>query len=266
MTSNNQLADLSESFLHFLDDENYSKNSQTFCDEKSNSYHDSSYIWCKVCNKVYCTRCSLNHLINNQIDHNPSDKVFLRKEHFDVEFTRDCEKLNEVKKNIEEFFSKNNNKDFSQSEYKSLYETLGRFMEFVKELSVVIENFQKKIRISIDNIQNRSKNFSPNGLREDNVKNLYKEICAKFKSIEKNFYQNQGFLPTQLKAYYDQLSTSYSECKSLNDLIIKNKPWNNYANEIVEECNKIKNIFNNAINNIKGCRINLEKVTNDIKI
>ena len=265
--TNAQLTDLSESFLHFLDDNNFNKNRKTFCDEKTDLYHDSNYIWCKVCDKIYCTRCSLNHLINNQIDHNPSDKIFLRKEHFDVEFTRDCEKLSEIKKNIEELFCQNNNnKEFSQNEYKTLYKTLDKFVENVKELSLIIENFQKKIKVAIDNLQNKAKNLASNNIREDTFKNCYKEICGKFTMIEKNFYNNQGFLPTQLKSYYENLYTSYKDCKKLNDLIIKNKPLNNQTNEITDECNKLKNNFNNAINVIKNSKLNLEKIVNDIKI
>ena len=58
--------DLSESFLHFLDDEQFNKSRQTYCSEiNSNAFHDSGYRWCKVCNKIFCTRCSLVHLLNN---------------------------------------------------------------------------------------------------------------------------------------------------------------------------------------------------------
>ena len=262
--ANTQLADLSESFLHFLDDDNFNQNRETFCDEKSNLYHDSNYIWCKVCNKVFCTRCSLNHLINNQIDHNPADKIFLRKEHFDYEFIRDREKLNEIKKNIEEYFSQNHYKDFSQNEYNSIYKSLETYMVFEKELIAIIDNFQKTIQNAIDNIKNKAENIWNNNLREDNVKKYYEDICVKYTMIEKTFYNNKGFLPTDLKTYYDNLFISYNETKKLNDLIVKNKSYNDNVSKIKDECNKINNIINDAINNIKGCKLNLENFMNNI--
>ena len=266
MSINNHISDLSESFLHFLDDDNFNKNRQTFCEEKSNSYHDSSYIWCKVCNKIYCTRCSLNHLINNQIDHTPSDKVFLRKEHFDVEFNRECDRLNEIKKNIDELFN-NNNKENNQTDYKELYETLSLLMKYARQLTEAIDDFQKKIKTVLDNIQNKYKNAGANLLKEENVRSHFKEICAKFKMIEKNYYNSQPFLPTQLKYYYDNLSSGYDDCRKLNELMKKNKSNNNnFSSEISDECNKYKIILNNAINQIKGCKVNFDKLLNDIKI
>lgn len=262
---NKSISDLSESFLHFLDDDSFNKNRQTFCEEKIDTYHDSSYIWCKVCNKIFCTRCSLNHLINNQIDHTPSDKVFLRKEHFDVEFSRDCEKINEIKRNIEEFFSKSN-KDNSQNEYKYLIDALSRFVEFTHDLTNFLDSFQKKIKIALENIQNKSKSIAGNNLREDNVRQHFKDICSKFKMIEKTYFTSQPFLPTQLKPYYDNLSSGYEECQKLNDLLEKNKNRNNFAIEIGDDCNKIKSILNNATSSVKSCKITFEKLINDIKI
>ena len=161
---------LAESFLHFLEDDNYSNNSQTYCQEKSNTYHDTSYIWCKVCDKIYCTRCSLNHLIKNQIDHTPSDKAFLRKEHLDVEFHRDCKKINEIQKYIDEFFSKNKN-NMSQNEYKSLCEIYAKFSEFVKDLS----NFLEK---------DGGITLSDTGFEEVSIQELAKKSIAADDSLE----------------------------------------------------------------------------------
>ena len=262
---NNSIGDLSESFLHFLDDDNYSKGTQTYCEEKTNTYHDTSYIWCKVCNKIYCTRCSLNHLIKNQIDHTPSDKAFLRKEHLDVEFHRECKKINEIQKNIDEFFNKNKN-NMSQNVYNSICEMYGKFLEFVKDFSGVLENFKNKIQIAINNIQNRSKNVGFTSLREDYIRQNFKEIKSKFQMIETNFCKNKDFLPTQLKSYHDSLYLGYDQYQRINELIENNKSRNNIASEIGDDCYNIKNILNNGINLIKGCKANCEKLMNDIKI
>jgi len=97
----------SEPFLNFLNT-GLSKPTKTYCENKNSKFHDSNYIWCRVCDKIFCTQCSMNHLIANQITHNPSDRIFLRKEHFDVEFNRDFEKLQELKNKINNFFAKKN--------------------------------------------------------------------------------------------------------------------------------------------------------------
>ena len=266
MSINSNITDLSESFLHFLDDDNFNKNRQTFCEERANTYHDSSYIWCKVCNKIFCTRCSLNHLINNQLDHTPTDKVFLRKEHFDVEFSRDYEKLNEIKKSIDDFFNNNNNKDNSPNDYNELNETLTLLKKYAKQLIEIIDDFQKKVKIGLDNIQNKYKSISINNLKEENVRSHFKELNSKFKMIDKNYYNCQSFQPTQLKFYYQYLSSAYDDCKKLNDLIMKNRSKNNYSSEINDECSKFKNILNNAINQVKGCKVTFDKLLNDIKM
>ena len=266
MSLNNHIEDLSESFLHFLEDENFSNNTQTFCEEKSNSYHDSSYIWCKVCDKIFCTRCSLNHLINNQIDHIPSDKIFLRKEHFDVEFYRESDKLKEIKRNIDEFFNNNSNKDNNQNDYKELFETISLFQQYAKQLTDIIEDFHTKIKASLENIKNKYNNIGRTNLKEEHVRGHLKEIWAKFKKIEKNYCKCQTFQPSQLKSYYESLSSGYDDCKKLNDLVIKNMSKNDYSSQICDECSKLKNILNDAINQIKGCKDNFDKLLNDTTI
>ena len=266
MTSHNHIADLSESFLHFLDDDNYDRNNPTFCQEQSNLYHDSSYIWCKVCNKIFCTRCSLNHLINNQVGHCPSDKVFLRKEHFDVEFSRDKEKIIEIRRSMDEFLNKNNNKDISKLEINSLYDTLSKFSELAKELSNFIDNFTNKIKIALNTIQNKAKNIISNGLNEDKLYNRYNEICSEFKNIEKKYYLNQQFSPSQLKEYHDSLASGYEDCQKFHDLIQSNKTRIIFSSEIGEEFNKIKNIMTNALDTINSCKNYFEKLIKDKSI
>ena len=255
---------LAESFLHFLEDDNYSINSQTYCQEKSNTYHDTSYIWCKVCDKIYCTRCSLNHLIKNQIDHTPSEKAFLRKEHLDVEFQRDCKKINEIQKYIDEFFNKNKN-NMSQNEYKSICEIYAKFSEFVKDLSGFLENFKIKIQNAMNNILSKSKNADFGNKREDYIRQNFKDMKSKFQMIDTTFCKNKDFLPTQLKSYHDNLLSGYKDYQQINQLLENNKTRNNIVAEIGDDCYKIKNILTNAINCVKGCRTNCEKLMNELK-
>lgn len=266
MSSNsNHVPNLTESFLHFLEDENFEQNIQTYCEEKTNTYHDSSYIWCKVCNKIFCTRCSLSHLINNQIDHSPTDKVFLRKEHFDVEFNRECEKMKEIKQNIDEIFNKNNNNN-PQIDVNVLNDILSKFLQFASELTNVINTFQNKVQTALDDIQKKSRNLEANLLIEDNVKSQYSELCTKYNLIQNNFYKPQEFLPTQLKSYHDSLCSGYEKFKKLNDLIMKNKNNKNNFVEISDDFNKIKVILNTALNNAKNCKDTFNKIIKEIKI
>lgn len=261
------IPDLSESFLHFLDDEKFNKNRDTYCEEKSaNAYHDSSYRWCKSCNKLYCTRCSLVHLLNNQITHTPIDKVFLSKEHLDVEYMRDSNKLNELKQSIDNYFN-NNKKGISEEQYLLLNETLQKFKEFAKELFNILDNYQKKIKNEIENIEKNSKNLSGNNLSENYVKSNFSDIKNRFLNIEKKYNKNKNFHPTQMKSYHDELSEAYKEFSKLNDLMKNN---NNNKNNCVEEINveigKVKNKLNNAINLLKDYSSNVKKLMNEGKI
>ena len=254
----------SESFLDFSEDDNYSINSQTYCQEKSNTYHDTSYIWCKVCDKIYCTRCSLNHLVKNQIDHTPSEKAFLRKEHLDVEFQRDCKKINEIQKYIDEFFNENKN-NMSQNEYNIMYEIYAKFSWFVEDLSAFLENFKIIIQNAMNNILNKSKSADFGNKREDLIRQNFKDIKSKFQIIDTTFCKNKDFLPTQLKSYHDNLLSGYKEYQQIYQLLENNKTKNNTVSEIGDDCYKIENILNNAINYVKGCRTNCEKLMNELK-
>ena len=265
MSSLSNINELSESFLHFLEDDTYNTNNPTFCEEKSNLYHDSSYVWCKYCNKIFCTRCSLNHLISDQTHHNPIDKTFLRKEHFDVEFNRDHQKINEIKRNMEECFNQNKKKQNSQ-EFLSLYETLSKFSELAKNLSNFLDNFTNKVKIVLDNIQSREKSIMDKGTHEDNVRKNFNDICSKFKMIEKNYYLNPQFSPKQLKVYHDSLASGYEDCQKLKDLLEQYRAMNRFVSEISDKCNKIRNIMNNALSTVKGCKSNFENLINDINI
>jgi len=255
--------DLSESFLHFLEDEKFNQSRQTFCSiNSSNTYHDSSYRWCKICNKIFCTRCSLVHLLDNQITHIPIDKVFLSKEHLDVEFNKDYGKLEELKQNIEVFFTENKN---SQNNYNFVNEIIQKFQDFVKELINILEIFKKKIIDEFDNIEKQNRDNAASILKENNVRASFKEIQDMYLNIEKKYMKNPSFNPDQMKLYYDELSLSYEQYTNLNEVISKYVDRIKIDEEINNEFDKLKNKLNIAINHIKSCSTNIRSIYDENK-
>ena len=97
----------SEPFLNFLNT-GLSKPTKTYCENKNSKFHDSNYIWCRVCDKIFCTQCSMNHLLNNQINHKVEQKIFLTKEHFDIELKTDLDMVNKLRDKIIDFFNNKN--------------------------------------------------------------------------------------------------------------------------------------------------------------
>ena len=220
----------SESFLNYLNT-GLNQGDKTYCEEKSNKYHDSSYIWCKVCDKIFCTQCSMNHLINNQINHCPTEKVFLRKEHFDVEFVRDFEKLKELRNRII-IFLKERKPECNLNKINALKECLQEITNISKELYNIIPKFIKKYYDALEKIQKSIKNMKENNLNENALKIKCQELVDNFKNIGEKYTHNKKFEPNMLKPYYDELITSYRDIQSLNELFINNCTSNNNSNNI----------------------------------
>lgn len=112
MSLNIDKGDLSESFLYFLDNNNSGTNTNTktdasYCQNNSSVFHDSNYSWCKACNILLCSHCTMNHLLNNQKDHK-ENKIFLSKEVLDYGYNCQYSKLEHLKKDCEDIFNKNN--------------------------------------------------------------------------------------------------------------------------------------------------------------
>ena len=246
-TMNNNQTLFSESFLNYLNIGNI--NRQTYCEEKSNKYHDSSYIWCRICDKIFCTQCSMNHLIANQITHNPSEKVFLRKEHFDVEFNRDFEKLKELNNKIINFFSKKNS-ELTINKINSLKDALNKFTALTNELCTnIIPKFIKKYNDSIDALIKSMKEMKVISLDEKKVKIQYQAINDKFLKIEKKYTKNEKFEPKMLKSYYEELINSYRDIQNFNELLNNNYNAKNInSNDTSKECEKINSDLTKVIN------------------
>lgn len=265
MEKTNTVSDLSESFLHFLDDNSYNKNNQSYCEEKTNIYHDSTYIWCKVCDKILCLHCSMNHLLNNQIDHS-SNRIFLRKEHLDCEYNNDFGKLESLKKIIDNFYIEGCKTNFD-IQYKSLKEVFRKFKDIKNELINIINNFQNKIQLVIDNIEKINNNIFPNDINENNMKKSIKDLSNKLKTIENKYVKCPEFIPTQIKHYHDCLSDVYNDYQNLSNVISSiNKTKISIGKENEQKHEKIKIILNNAINNIKSFIISFQIVINEKKI
>lgn len=255
--------DLSESFLHFLDDEKFNKSRQTYCSEiNSKAFHDSGYRWCKICNKIFCTRCSLVHLLDNQITHTPIDKVFLSKEHLDVEFSREVDKMKELEQDIELYF-KNYKKEALQLH---INEIMNKYKELMNELLTILNNFQNKIKVEFEKLEKNSKNFCNTNLRENHVREAFNGISNRFSSIEKNYTKCPNFVPNKMKNYYDELASSFEDFSKLNDLIKANNRRSIRTEEISEEFDKLKNKINVAINQMKTCYMGIKNIYDEKKI
>ena len=260
INNNQQL--FSESFLNYLNIGNINK--QTFCEEKSNKYHDSSYIWCRICDKIFCTQCSMNHLIANQITHNPSEKVFLRKEHFDVEFNRDFGKLKELSNKISNFFSMKNT-DISINKIKMMKDALNKITALTNELCTnIIPKFIKKYNESIDALMKSMSESKVITLDEKKVKIQYQAITDKFTKIEKKYAKNEKFEPKMLKTYYEELINAYRDIQNFNYLLNNNDNTNNSKNkEASKEYEKINSDLVKVINILISFRKDLSSHINN---
>lgn len=266
MAFNPNIRDLSESFLHFLDDNNSKKYPPTLCQSNSNIYHDSDYTWCKVCNKIFCGRCSMSHLLNNQIDHSNS-RDFLKKEYLDIEYNNDVEKLEVLQKYTEDFFTRKN-KIYSEPQKQILNDIIKKFDDLKTELINAIDNFRNKIiNTALENMNKISKNYDSNLLNENNVKKDIKDIYNRFINIQNKYTKCQDFAPTQIKPYYDELLAAHKLYYNLNmELVNMDKGKEQFSKEVESKFDYIKALINNANNNIKTYCSNFQKFVKEIKV
>ena len=249
----------SEPFLNFLNT-GLSKPNKTYCENKNSKFHDSNYIWCRVCDKIFCTQCSMNHLLNNQINHKVEQKIFLTKEHFDIELKTDFDMVNKLRDKIIDFFN-NKNSDISCDKINSLKETLNRFQSIANELfNNIIPKFVKKYNDSITNLLKSLKEVKTFSLNKDNVKIRCQEIITKYKKMEQDYTKNEKFEPKMMKPYYEELVSTLRDATNLNELIdnnINNNNINAYNPDVNKEYNSINSNLTQAINIINSFRKDL---------
>ena len=248
---------LSESFLNYLNT-GINEPFKTYCEGKNSKYHDSIYIWYRVCDKIFCTQCSFNHLLNNQINHNVNQNIFLRKEHLDVEFKVDYQKVDELKNKIIDFLNKKNS--VSIADINNLKETLKNFTSLANELvNNIIPKFVQKYNELINNLQKAVKEANSYKINQNNLNNRCKEIIIKLENIKKNYANNDKFEPKMIKSYYEDLNTSYREAQNLNELIEKNIENSNDSNclNCIKEYDSIRNNLNQAVNIINSFKKDL---------
>ena len=269
MSLNIDKGDLSESFLYFLDNNNSGTNTNTktntsYCQNNSNVFHDSKYSWCKVCNILLCSRCTMNHLLKNQKDHKVN-KIFLDKELLDYEYDSQYKKLEYLRKYCEDISNKNN-KFLFEKQIQSLNEISQKLEYFKTELVNVIDNFKNNfICNTIENIQRLNKNCSSFLSNVDNLKKNLSELSIKYNDIESKYTKFPEFNPTMIKMYHDELSEGHNLFLNLNKEITDiRQTINDYNKKIEEKSNQVINISNNAINNIKTFISNLEKCVEDL--
>ena len=249
----------SEPFLNFLNT-GLSKPTKTYCENKNSKFHDSNYIWCRVCDKIFCTQCSMNHLLNNQINHKVEQKIFLTKEHFDIELKTDLDMVNKLRDKIIDFFN-NKNSELSCDKFNSLKEALNRFQSIANELfNNIIPKFVKKYNDSITNLLKSLKEVKTFSLNKDNVKIRCQEIINKYKKMEQDYTKNENFQPKMMKPYYEELVSTLRDATNLNELIDNNvNNNNNNANnpDVNKEYNSINSNLTQAINIINSFRKDL---------
>jgi hypothetical protein len=253
-------ASFSEPFLNFLNT-GLNKPIKTYCENNNSKFHDSNYIWCRICDKIFCTQCSMNHLLNNQINHKVEQKIFLTKEHFDIEFKTDFDMANKLRDKIIDFFN-NKNSDLSYDKINSLKEVLNKFQMLANELfNNIIPKFIKKYNESISNLLKSLKEVKTFSLNKDNVKIRCQEIITKYKRIEQDYTNNEKFEPKMMKPYYDELASSLRDVLNLDELIENNINNNNNNNannpDINKEYNNINSNLAQAINIINSFKKDL---------
>lgn len=250
---------LAESFFGYLKT-GINQPNNTYCQGNNNKFHDSTYIWCRVCDKVFCTQCSFDHLLNNQINHDKS--AFLRKEHLDIQLQNNYENVANVKNKMDEFLKIINSED-AQNKIKQLKETLNKFRTLVDELfqkiiPAIINNCEESIN-KLSKIIQDEKAFSIN---PNNLRKRHQEIINKLGIIKQKFTQNEKLEPKMMKPYYENLETSYSETKMLEELIVNgiNKSKDNNSFNTKKEYNTINASLSNAINIITSFKENLKAI------
>ena len=261
----NKIEDLSDSFLVFPN-KNNSKETISYCQSKTNSFHDSTYLWCKKCNLILCYNCSMNHLLNNQIDHS-FNNTFLSKEVLDMEYYKDFSKIETLKKITEELFNPKN-RNLSELQKNSLKELIEKINEIKNEFIESIDNFTKQITTLLENINKNDNNNMDLLLKNgNNIKNDMNAIYNKYTNILNKYTKSQDFKPTNIKPYHDELFDGYKSIQIfVKELASVEKSRNNFVTGIENRFNKVKNIVINEINNIKSYKSNFKKFLKEIKL
>lgn len=250
---------LAESFFGYLKT-GINQPNNTYCQGNNNKFHDSTYIWCRVCDKVFCTQCSFDHLLNNQINHDKS--AFLRKEHLDIQLQNNYEKVANLQNKMKDFL-KNMNSEDSLNQIKQLKETLNKFRSLVDELlQKIIPTIINKCEESINKLSKIIQDEKAFSINPNNLRKRQQEIINKLGIIKQKFTQNEKLEPKMMKPYYENLETSYSETKMLEELIVNgiNKSKDNNSFNTKKEYNTINASLSNAINIITSFKENLKAI------
>ena len=117
----NASSDFSRGFLSILSDKEFNRNRKTLCESKKITFHNSDYNWCIRCDKIFCTNCSLTHLLENQIGHTPIEEIFINKDKLDAIFEKEVNNLNDLEARFKQYNKQLNELDCRQV-YKDLLE------------------------------------------------------------------------------------------------------------------------------------------------
>ena len=267
MSSMNKKCDLSKPSFLFSDNNNSKKVTQ-FCQNKVNINHDSSYLWCKQCNLILCYNCSMNHLLNNQIDHS-FNKIFLSKELLDIEYYKDFSKIETLQKLTEEFFN-SQNISLSNAQKNNLNDLIKKINDIKNEFIAIIDNFINKMtNMALESINKKDNNnlndiFKKN---ENNIKNDMNAIISKYNNILNKYTKSQEFNPNNIKLYHDELFDVYKNVQIfVKELSNMKKSRNNIIIGIESRFDIVKKNLTNGINYLQTFNSNFMKFINEIKI
>ena len=217
---------------------------KTYCTEKSNDSHDLNYIWCKICNKIFCTNCSYSHLLTEKREH-PRNSLY-SKPLLDAEFKKLFKKVELLDKNMKEIFYQNNKFLYSCT---VLYKLINSFDEHINKFFLMIKTFKDNLIKNITDIFISSDKLKELKEMENKMIDNMDKIFKGFKSIENKYYLCKEFVPKEIKLYYEEftkLSDDYIKLEKTFDDFCKNK----FSDKDKENIDIVQYKLNIILNNI----------------
>jgi len=218
----NASSDFSRGFLSILSDKEFNRNRKTLCESKKITFHNSDYNWCIRCDKIFCTNCSLTHLLENQIGHTPIEEIFINKDKLDAIFEKEVKEslydqyyynLNlssEMQQNednfkyIKEWLKKNNlNCNYSRGQFIGKHEDIMR-------LERLLRNEETKLQLPF-------KKFTFNDIGNDELKEIKKYVRVNKKKWKIDIIHNTVIGPiTDKQEIYERFKIEEEEVECIN--------------------------------------------------
>ena len=245
MSEQNDTCDTDNTFLHFYQDRNYNRNQPTYCQDPTSIYHDTRYVWCYTCDKIFCSECSYKHLLDNQLDHNKNIK-FSSKEVLDNQFRVDFKRLNDLGEKIKSDYESNKNSTIQS--YNALNELYTKSNDLFDKLIKALTEYREKIKNAILNLGGHIRNIEEMNSKRKSVKDAYNNIYEQFNKVNEQFGKLDQILPNQIKIYHHELAKANNNFTNLNKHLMENSLKNNVSNvDWSISYGKVKNNLNDVI-------------------